>query len=265
MIDFNSQPLRNVGLTYLLASRLFVNSIFFGSHSSLPSLARIAIALPAFIEAVPVFYLTMPILYPLCAALKIDFADLARSVTAGGALELLRRAYEALPGISELELVEAQDNIVYTVVARHSDPKVARDVALSVVAAAGCELVRTGPARSVCIDMTSSDWLPEREAAAFIDGHALRGSDEHAGRGSHSRDGAEGVDGAERRVLHLGHAARRPRRAGDAPAGGDEPGRPRAVHAADDGDAGRPLLHDFRGRRPALEIRRDRRRRVSGH
>ena len=29
-----------------------------------------------------------------------------RSVTAGGVLELLRRAYEALPGIAELELVE---------------------------------------------------------------------------------------------------------------------------------------------------------------
>ena len=44
-----------------------------------------------------------------------------------------------------------------------------------VVAAAGCDLVRTGPARSTCIDMTSSDWLPEREAAAFIDRHDLRG------------------------------------------------------------------------------------------
>ena len=31
-----------------------------------------------------------------------------RSVTAGGVLELLRRAYEALPGIAELELVEAR-------------------------------------------------------------------------------------------------------------------------------------------------------------
>ena len=30
------------------------------------------------------------------------------SVTAGGVLELLRRAYEALPGIAELELVEAR-------------------------------------------------------------------------------------------------------------------------------------------------------------
>ena len=30
------------------------------------------------------------------------------AVTAGGVLELLRRAYEALPGISELELVEAR-------------------------------------------------------------------------------------------------------------------------------------------------------------
>ena len=30
-----------------------------------------------------------------------------RTVTAGGVLELLRRAYEALPGVAELELVEA--------------------------------------------------------------------------------------------------------------------------------------------------------------
>ena len=47
---FNSHPLRYTGFTYLFASRLFVNSIFFGSHNNLPS-TRVATA-PSTIHSV---------------------------------------------------------------------------------------------------------------------------------------------------------------------------------------------------------------------
>lgn len=48
--DFNSQLLRNTGFTYLFASLLFVNPIFFASHNSLPG-TRAAMA-PSTIHSV---------------------------------------------------------------------------------------------------------------------------------------------------------------------------------------------------------------------